>query len=107
MASEAPQDLPREATQRAAKWLVTYFDRVNNAFPEETWCLGFDTAKEWLRLTEAVSVSPEEVSSLIAIVQINQRRSTAWDLMALWVYSWATENGFGVPKPSLGPTVPE
>ena len=95
MSSDADHDL--EATRTFALWAVRYFERLDAATHDDTWRLGAETAREWARLIGAPSPSARDISSLIHVVYVNRRRSTMWDLMALGVYSWATERGYTVP----------
>jgi hypothetical protein len=61
------------------------------------WPLGRDTAKEWLRLIRAESVSQAEVSALLAIVFRYRHEGSGWYDLAGQVYHWAESNGFAVP----------
>ncbi len=97
MGSDAKDDLPVETATPFAKWLIMYFERLNASTPKNTWELGAQTAREWVRLIEGAP-SAEEISSLMGIVQLNRRRSTAWDQMAWGVYDWAERKGYAVPS---------
>src|SRR6266568_1080331 len=65
--------------------------------PKTPGSFGAQTAREWVRLIEGAP-SAEEISSLMGIVQLNRRRSTAWDQMAWGVYDWSERKGYAVPS---------
>src|SRR5438034_9759223 len=52
MGSDAKDDLPVETATPFAKWLIMYFERLNASTPKNTWELGAQTAREWVRLIE-------------------------------------------------------
>lgn len=82
----------------SAEWFVAYYGRCDPEFAQDWWRHGLDTARQWLRMTQSATVSEQEVSSLLAVAKTHWRESgSAWDLMAMSIYSWAEENGHTVP----------
>ncbi len=94
--------MSREGSHRAPRpfvdWCVRYFEALAAADARDHWQRGLNTAREWLRLINAPSVSPKEVSSLVCIAQANQHRGSGWNLMAIGIRSWAAECGCTVPS---------
>lgn len=81
-----------------AEWCVRYFETVAAADARDNFQRGLNTAREWRRLINAPSASPQEVSSLVGIAQANQHRGSGWNVMAIGIRSWAGECGFAVPS---------
>ena len=79
-------------------WCVRYFEALATPDARDHWQRGLNTAREWLRLINAPSVSPKEVSSLVGIAQANQRRGSGWNVMAMGIHSWAAECGCTEPS---------
>jgi hypothetical protein len=95
-----PRNNEKDVTPRAhAAASVKYFDRVARESGQEVWKYGLSTAREWLRLIDADSVSPTEVSAFIGVVHANRYRTSGWFDLALGVYHWARTNGFPVSPP--------
>lgn len=82
-----------------AEMSIKYFRRLASQSDPEVWERGLDAAQEWLRLIDAVSVSPTEVSAFIGVIHANRYRTSGWYDLALGVYHWARTNGFSVPPP--------
>jgi hypothetical protein len=87
-----------EHAKHAAEGFVAYFEGFAVRLPGENLRRGLDTAREWLRLIEATSVSREEIATLLGVVQANQHRGSGWNSMAICVYSWAAKRGYPVPS---------
>jgi len=95
----APNDRSSNLTPRPfVDWCVGYFEALAAADARDHWQRGLNTAREWLRLINAPSVSPKEVSSLVGIAQANQHRGSGWNVMAMGIRSWAAECGCTVPS---------
>ncbi len=78
-----------------AKALIGYFERCVAETPEDKkWQIGLDTAREWLRLINAATVSPEEVAALIVVVDQFKFKESGWYDLALGVSHWAASSGF-------------
>ncbi len=85
-----------EARRRAEEW-VAYYTNCDIQFAKDWWIRGLQTAQQWLRLTNSASVSPHEVSSLLATAKDNQHNGSGWGMMALLIYSWAKQSGHEAP----------
>lgn len=77
---------------------MAYYGQCDPEFAQDWWLRGLETARHWLRMTQSPTVSEQEVSALLAVAKTHWRDSgSAFELMAIAIYSWADENGHKVP----------
>jgi len=98
MTPATQDDFSAQTARQMVERFVAYFETIGAAVPPENFRRGLDTSREWLRLVNAASVSPQEVSSLLGIAQANQLRGTGWNVMATCIRSWAEKRGYPVPS---------
>jgi hypothetical protein len=90
-----------EADARAresALWLVNYFAQPTPESLADVWTEGLTTAREWLRLIEAPSVTVQDLSGLLRIASVNSYRGSGWNIMAIQIHQWATAHAHPVPS---------
>jgi hypothetical protein len=95
----ARDDNARMEARPHAAWWVAYYDNCDIQFAKGWWIRGLETAHEWLRLTQSVWVSQQEVSSVLATAKANQQNGSGWGIMARLLYSWAQQTGHKIPPP--------
>jgi hypothetical protein len=88
--------------QEQANLLVEYYQNYSTEDPESpVWSTGLKAAKEWQRLLKLSSLTEEDVSTLIELVENYQKYlSQAWFDLALGVYKWFHSRGFVQRIPS-------
>jgi hypothetical protein len=84
-------------TGEHAEKAAEYFEWLVSKYPSEAWDRGLATAREWLRLTRADSVSPAEISALLDAVHKDCYSSHGWGSLAAGAYEWSRSRGFSVP----------
>jgi hypothetical protein len=85
-------------TGEHAEKAVEYFEWLVSKCP--WWKIsdkGLATAREWLRVTRADSVSPAEISALLDAAHEDRYGSHGWGSLAAGIYEWSRSRGFSVP----------
>jgi len=101
---------PREVAER----MIRDFDRMihdrqNTKYPKAVYGLGRETARKWLRLIDAKSVSESEVAALVATVTKGGKRwGILWRSLARQVSNWARSLGYpGVDNKAAPACLPD
>lgn len=95
----APEGMTTEMLQTVtpfehAHTLVRVFEQYKREDPSsETWAVGLDVVREWLRLSEAEEMSKSEVSILVQKVFNQDYSSKLWFDTAVGISRWCNATG--------------